>query len=141
MRIRQPSVADADSIADLLTQLGYPGTERFIRDKIVQLNSHPDAELAVAIEDGEVLGFISIHFVPQIALSGSFARISYLCVDERARGRGIGTQLESFCERVARERDCDRIEVHCHSRRKRAHDFYFRQGYEESPKYLLKKLD
>jgi GNAT superfamily N-acetyltransferase len=141
MQIRKATTADADRIADLLTQLGYPGTEGFIREKIVQLNSHPDAELMVAMEGDEVLGFISIHFIPQIALPGSFARISYLCVEEGARGRGIGKRLESYCERLAGERDCDRIEVHCHSRRKRAHDFYHRQGYEESPKYLMKKLN
>ena len=140
MQIRKATLADADKITDLLTQLGYPGTEGFIREKIMQLNGHPDAELVVAIEHGDVLGFISIHFIPQIALPGSFARICYLCVEEGARSRGIGRHLELYCERLAGERNCDRIEVHCHSRRERAHEFYYRQGYEESPKYLMKKL-
>lgn len=31
-------------------------------------------------------------------------------------------------------------ELHCHSRRKQAHKFYNRQGYAESPKYLIKML-
>jgi ribosomal protein S18 acetylase RimI-like enzyme len=141
MDIRKATPADADRIADLLTQLGYPGTESFIREKILQLSIHPDAELAVAIEDDAVVGFISIHFIPQIALPGSFARISYLCVEEGSRCRGIGTHLESYCERLASDRNCDRIEVHSHSRRKKAQDFYHRQGYEESPKYLVKKLN
>jgi GNAT superfamily N-acetyltransferase len=141
MEIRSATLLDADKIEGLLTQLGYPGTEEFIREKIVQLTSHPDGELAVAVEQGEVVGFISIHFIPQLGLAGSFARISYLCVDETARGRGIGGQLEAYCERRARDRGCDRIELHCHSRRERAHRFYQRQGYEESPKYLMKKLD
>jgi GNAT superfamily N-acetyltransferase len=140
MEIRKAGVADADRITYLLTQLGYPGTEGYLRDKIVRMESHPDAELAVAVEDGVIAGLISIHFIPQIALPGSFARISYLVVDEEFQGRGVGTGLESYCLRLARERGCDRIEVHCHSRRKRAHDFYHRQGYEESPKYLIKKL-
>jgi hypothetical protein len=48
--------------------------------------------------------------------------------------------MEAYCEQLARERGCDRMEVHCHSRRVRAHAFYGRQGYEESPKYLIKKL-
>jgi GNAT superfamily N-acetyltransferase len=141
MQIRKATANDADTIADLLAQLGYPGTEGFIREKIEQLNSHLDAELVVAVQDGEVLGFISIHFIPQIALPGAFARISYLCVEERARGRGVGRHLESYCERLARDRNCDRIELHCHEHRKKAHDFYYRQGYEESPKYLMKKLN
>ena len=120
--------------------MGYPGTGKFIRAKVRQLIRHTDEELAVAVENEKVLGFISIHFIPQIALSGSFARISYLCVDETARSKGIGRQLESYCEQIAGKRGCDRIELHCHSRRKRAHNFYYRQGYQESPKYLMKKL-
>jgi hypothetical protein len=32
------------------------------------------------------------------------------------------------------------MEVHCHSRRSEAHRFYARQGYIESPKYLMKML-
>lgn len=140
MQIRKATLADADKLTILLTQLGYPGTEGFIREKIVQLDEHADAELLVAVEYGEILGFISIHFVPQIALPGSFARVSYLCVGEEAQNRGIGRLLISYCEALARERACDRIEVHCHSRRVKAHEFYYRQGFEESPKYLTKRL-
>jgi GNAT superfamily N-acetyltransferase len=139
MEIRPATLEDAPKIADLLNQLGYPGTEKFIREKIVELTSHADGDLAVAVEQGQILGFISIHFIPQIGLAGSFARISYLCVDESVRG--IGGRLEAYCEQLARERGCDRIELHCHSRREQAHKFYQRQGYEESPQYLMKKLD
>lgn len=141
MEIRPATLADAAKLADLLTQLGYPGTEQFIREKILELTGHPDGDLAVAVEEGEVLGFISLHFIPQLGLAGSFARISYLCVDETVRGRGVGGRLETYCEQRARERGCDRIELHCHSRREQAHRFYRRQGYEESPQYLMKKLD
>lgn len=140
MEIRPATPADADRVAGLLTQLGYPGTEKFIQEKVVELSRHPDAVLAVAAERGEVLGFISLHFIPQLGLAGAFARISYLCVDESARGKGIGARLVSYCERLARDRGCDRIELHCHSCRERAHRFYQGQGYQESPKYLVKKL-
>ena len=140
MTLRKATQADAARIADLLTQLDYPGTQVFIDDKIAELLAHPDEEIVVAVENGGILGFISIHFIPQIALRGSFARISYLCVDAAARGKGIGRALEEYCVQAATSRGCDRIELHSHSRRQRAHAFYFRQGYEESPKYLMKRL-
>ena len=140
MQIRHAQREDADRIADLLTQLGYPGTEGYIREKIEALKRHPDEELAVAVENGEVVGVISLHFIPQLAVPGDFARISYLCIDESVRSRGVGSRLEAWCERLARVRGCDRIELHCHSRREEAHRFYYRQGYEESPKYLMKKI-
>ena len=140
MEIRKATPADAGSIAGLLNQLGYSQTAECVREKIGQLSGHPDADLAVAALHEEVVGFISIHFIPQIATAGAFARISYLCVDETARANGIGRQLELYCEDLARERQCDRIELHCHDRRTPAHAFYRRQGYEESPKYLVKRL-
>jgi ribosomal protein S18 acetylase RimI-like enzyme len=140
MKIRKATLADADILSDLLTQLGYPHTRGFIREKIAALTGHPDAELPVAVDGDAVVGFISIHFIPQIGLAGAFARISYLCVHEEARGRGIGGRLMSYCERLARQRGCDRIEVHSHSRRTGAHAFYDRYGFQESPKYLIKKL-
>ena len=89
---------------------------------------------------GALLGVLSLHFIPQLALEGDFCRISYFCVSSNARSKGIGRLLESEGEALARARGCDRIEVHCHSRRSDAHRFYYRQGYTESPKYLCKSL-
>jgi GNAT superfamily N-acetyltransferase len=138
--IRDARLDDAAQIAILMTSLGYPGTDTFIAARVEQLLGHPDARLLVAVEGAQVLGVISLHFIPQIALAGDFCRISYFCVDGSARSRGIGARLEQRAEELARERGCDRIELHCHSRRELAHRFYFRQGYEESPKYLMKRL-
>jgi GNAT superfamily N-acetyltransferase len=141
MNIRDGCLDDAAEIVRLLEQLGYPGASDFIEAKIAQLLSHPDALLLVAVEStGHLVGFVSAHFIPQIALAGDFCRISYLCVDEQSRSLGIGRQLEEKIVELANERKCDRIEVHCHRRRDRAHRFYSRQGYSEDPKYLLKKL-
>jgi len=123
-----------------LDQLEYPGTGRFLEAKIQRMILDPDEALLVYEEEEKILGFISLHFIPQIAVEGDFARISYFSIDSAARSRGIGQGMEAHAERLARERGCSLIEVHCHTRRTRAHAFYNRQGYEESPKYLVKKL-
>ncbi|WP_447595336.1 GNAT family N-acetyltransferase [Aquipseudomonas campi] len=138
--IRDARPQDAHSLNALLAALDYPGTERFIEARLAQLLAHPDERLLVAEDEGRVLGFISLHFIVQLALPGDFCRISYFCVADEARSLGIGAALEQAAERLARERGCDRIELHCASRRSDAHRFYFRQGYEESPKYLMKRL-
>ena len=152
MSIRPARVSDCQQIRLLLDQLEYPGTEKFLEARIRQLVNDPNEALLVYEEDtvisdpaasrreGRILGFISLHFIPQIALEGDFARISYFAVHERARGGGVGQALEEYVTALARERGCTLIEVHCHTRRERAHAFYFRQGYEESPKYLIKRL-
>lgn len=141
MNIRELKSDDKDNLIELLNQLEYPNTKKFVSQKIALLLDSPNDYLSI-IENEEcgVIGFISIHIIPQIALEGDFARISYLTIDERYRSLGAGKLLEEYCEEIARERKCDRIEVHCHSRREKAHKFYYRQGYVESPKYLMKNL-
>lgn len=140
VQVRDARVDDAPAIVSLLTSLGYPGTEGFALGKIGALLQHPDARLLVACDATGVLGVVSLHFIPQLALPGDFCRISYLCVAEDARSRGVGAVLEAQVVALARARGCDRIELHCHSRRTDAHRFYARQGFDESPKYLMKLL-
>ena len=147
--IRRAQHTDWPAIVRLLDQLEYPDTGKFMETRLGQLLDDP-AEVLLVWEDGTaaspatpgaaILGFLSLHFIPQIALEGDFARISYFSIDEAARSKGIGRQLEEHAANLAREKGCELIEVHCHTRREKAHAFYFRQGYEESPKYLVKRL-
>jgi len=124
----------------LLEQLGYSGTQTYLAERIKLLAGDSGEELVVGDENGRVVAVLSLHFIPQLAVDGLFARISYLCVQEGVRSKGIGRQLEEYAEETARARGCDRIELHCHGRRIDAHRFYTRQGYEDSPKYFMKKL-
>jgi len=140
MAIRKANSGDMNAIVALLSQLGYTGTEKFMEGKLQRLINHSDEELVVYEENNQVVAVLSIHFIPQLALEGDFARISYFSVDSTVRSKGIGYLLEEYCTRLAKDRKCDRIEVHCHERRADAHRFYYRQGYEEVPKYLVKSL-
>jgi len=153
MGIRKARVDDVKGIRRLLDQLEYPDSASFLEAKLEKMLKDP-AELLLVWEEGErlgsgfpaggsegrILGVLSLHFIPQLAVEGDFARISYFAVDESARSGGIGRAMEEYATGIARERGCHLIEVHCHGRRARAHAFYGRQGYQESPKYLIKRL-
>lgn len=140
MLIREGTVTDAHILAQLLGDLDYPNTPEAIAERVAKMAANPDSRLLVAEVEGKAVGFISLHFIAQIALAGEFCRISYLCVSDQCRGGGIGQKLLDEAEKLAATRGCDRMEVHSHTRRVRAHQFYARAQYEESPKYLLKKL-
>lgn len=127
MAIRKADAGDINAIITLLDQLGYQGTEKFMEKKLLRLINHPDEELVVYEENNQVIALMSIHFIPQLALEGDFARISYFSVDNTIRSTGKGKLLEEYCTGLAQDRNCDRIEVHCHERRSDAHRFYFRQ--------------
>lgn len=140
VRTRPALAGDGPALVELLRQLGYPGADAFVGRRLRQLAADPDALLFVAEGEAGVLGFISLHFIPQLALARDFCRISYLCVAEGARSGGVGAVLEELAVMEARRRRCDRIELHSGERRTEAHRFYARQGYAESPKYLVKRL-
>ena len=141
MGIRKATLADAAGITSLLDQLDYPGTASFIEQKMETIINNPLAVLLVYESEGKVAAFIVVDFLPQLGLKGDIARIGYFAVDHAFRSKGIGAEMEMYVEQLSREKNCDRIEVHCHERRKDAHRFYFRQGYHESPKYLMKMLN
>lgn len=104
MRLRAANRADAARIAELLDQLGYPGTDGFLDQRLAQLLDHPDAGIVVAERGQNVLGFISYHFIAQLALPGDFCRITYFCVADNARGQGVGALLEAAVHAAARAR-------------------------------------
>jgi GNAT superfamily N-acetyltransferase len=134
------SIRKAAGIKKLLDQLDYPGTESFLTQKMEIVLNNPLSVLLVYECEEKIAAFIIIDFLPQLGLEGDIAHIGYFAVDEAYRSKGIGRDMEAYIEQLAREKNCDRIEVHCHERRKDAHRFYFRQGYYESPKYLMKSL-
>ena len=138
--IRPVQIEDANSISQLMLQLGYPETDAFMARRISELLTDPLAICWVAELAERVVGVLSVNFIPQIALAGDFARLSYFCVDMESRGQSVGQLLLAQAESLARQRGCDRIEVHCHERRIDAHRFYRREGFSESPKYFIKSL-
>ena len=140
MGIRTAKISDWQAISGLLDELGYKNTRDFMEEKLVQLFENPDEKVLIYEEEGIAVGLLTLHFIPQLALRGDFARISYFAVGHMQRSKGIGKVLEEFAVKLAKRRQCDRVEVHCHERRTDAHSFYLRQGYHESPKYFMKIL-
>ncbi|WP_264289432.1 GNAT family N-acetyltransferase [Duffyella gerundensis] len=140
MNIRPAQVNDSFALSALLSELGYGSTDDVMARRLSQLIADEKETLLVAEEGGTVLGFISLHFIPQLALAGDFARISYFCIAEGERSRGLGQQLLAYAEQIAVRHGCDRMEVHCNAHRHKANQFYLREGYEESPRYHIKPL-
>jgi GNAT superfamily N-acetyltransferase len=140
MSIRNAIRTDAGAITALLDELGYRTPETLTENKIELLSQRDDCGIYVYETQGQLVGMIVIHFIPQLAMEGDFMQIGYFAVRHDWHGKGIGKQMEAYCADLARQRNCNRIIVHCHERRKDAHQFYYKQGFEESPKYLMKLL-
>lgn len=141
MNIRSAKSEDTQAICDLLKQMGYPQPLTLIQEKFEILHNDSNSQILIAEERGKIYGFLSLYFIPQIALEGDFAKICYLCVDENMRSKGVGHLLAQEAERLARQRGCDRMELHSGMQRPLAHQFYLREGYVEAPKYFRKALN
>ena len=83
-------------------------------------------------EKDEVLGFISVHIQRLLHHISNIAEIHELIVDEKVRGRGIGSQLFEKAKYIARKNGCIQLEVCCNQRRKESHKFYEGQGMKNS---------
>jgi GNAT superfamily N-acetyltransferase len=141
MAIRLANKGDLNQICNLLGELGgYDDTNTFMAHKLQSLIEHPDHYLFVD-ENNDVLdGLASVLIIPELGLNRNTALITYLVVSTSSRSKGIGKKLEQECYRLAKEKNCARIQLHCSATRIRAHKFYESLGYEESPKYFSKLI-
>jgi GNAT superfamily N-acetyltransferase len=127
MEMRTANAADAERLAELATQLGYPSTADDIRRRLPALTSAAHC-LRVADRDGAVVGWIHATHV-QLLDSDDYVEIKALVVHENARGARVGEALVAEVERWAAGRRCVVMRVRSNVVRERAHRFYERLGY------------
>jgi GNAT superfamily N-acetyltransferase len=141
MDIREVRVADARRIAELLGQLGYPADEDAVGRRLERLECSEADATWVAEDGGELVGLVGIHVSQVLAYDGDAAKVSEIVVDDRYRRRGIGARLMEVAEDEARRRGCVVLFLTTAERRKDAHAFYRRLGFEETGRRFAKPLD
>ena len=140
MQVREATPADVGSIAGLLGQLGYPADIESVRPRLERLAQSPADELFVAELGGQVVGLAGIHVSPSLEHDGEAAKVSAIVVDDAHRRRGVGSALLEAVETEARARGCALVFLTTAERRKDAHDFYRRLGWEETGRRFAKQL-
>jgi ribosomal protein S18 acetylase RimI-like enzyme len=127
--LRPAREADAEQVASLMTELGYPSTAEGVKDRLHgSLNSQTSCCL-VARVDSEVIGMMSMELVPYFPTGSTICRVTSLVVSSRHRSRGVGEQLIAAATTFAREQGSSGIEVTSAERRVDAHRFYQRLGF------------
>lgn len=133
IRIARPR--DADRIAELLTQLGYPHDREQASARLLAWAGDPVGEVLVAEANapaaGVAVGFAAVHRVPYFERPGAFARVVALSVDAGQRRAGVGRRLMAAVERWATAHGCLDLEVTSLRSRDAAHHFYAALGYED----------
>lgn len=140
MPIRLANYQDAPAIKSLMETLGYSARVSILIDQLETEFGNKDHEVIVFVLKTEVVGFASLHYLPQLAFDGSLMIISYFSIDPALDKTGIAAEFERSITEKARQRKCERIQVHCQEARTAAHQFYLQQGYQEYPRYFTKRL-
>jgi ribosomal protein S18 acetylase RimI-like enzyme len=93
-------------------------------DECMDLLEDPSREIFLAVEGGQVLGFVILN------MTGAFVGyIQTICVVEHERSRGIGTLLVEYAEKRV-FRDSPNVFLCVSSFNPRARALYERLGYE-----------
>jgi ribosomal protein S18 acetylase RimI-like enzyme len=138
--IRDAIDGDAEAIAGLFTDEGYPAGPSDIRERLGRFASR-FSTVKVAEIGGEVVGFVAVHVMPRFEHGDRVARVLALVVDPGVRERGIGHELLAAADAIARDTDCAFIELTAGRHRPEALHLYEAVGYEAGvAAYLRKRL-
>jgi GNAT superfamily N-acetyltransferase len=145
MKVRSAEPRDFDAVTALLELLGRKQVTDATRDRCREIYaaqiSDPTADHLVAEnDDGEIVGFCSMHFRNRLNHPTPQAWVPDLIVDDSVRGTGLGKALLEHAEGRAIERDCWEITLESAHHRREAHRFYAGFGMRDAGLFFRKLL-
>ncbi len=139
---RDAVYSDCESLAMLMTQLGYPSTKEQMQDRYTIIKKQEDYKTIIAEMDGKIIGMsgmIKLYFWEQ---DGYYFKIQTFVIDKAYHRKGIGKLLMHEREKYARLKKAKIIALTSGNRSERtdAHYFYPAMGFTASSTGYKKKL-
>ena len=128
--IREISVNDTKEVNALSKQLGYPLSIEQTLQNIKTVLQSKDHTAFVAEHSNNIVGWIGASQAIMIEVM-PYCEINGLVIDEDHRGMGIGKLLIDKVKQWAREKNNNKLGLHCNVKRKEAHLFYEHLGFTE----------
>ena len=91
-----------------------------------------DIHYIIAVEDHNVVGFASLHIQHLLHHVSKIGELQEIIVHQEKRGLKIGKNLFDSIKKIAIENKCTQLEICCRQTRKESHEFYLKQGAENS---------
>ena len=135
--VRPAGASDTQDAIRLLAQLGYDRTADSVAD---DLRTGAAGRVHVAVAGGRVIGLIAVSVRRQFHWGAPTASVDALVVDGANRSRGAGAILLETAIGQAASDGCILVELHSNRRRRRAHQFYKRHGFQGTSTYFVKPL-
>lgn len=140
LTIRAAVAADAETLASLLTQLGYQPSPTSIPARLDALRKEGGIALVAITEQGRVVGAASAAKHATLHADHPTGYITALVTDDTVRRQGIGRQLVAALEQWARDHGRHRLSVTSAEHRADAHAFYPSCGFPYSGRRFTKTL-
>jgi len=142
IQVRLAELRDVSAIVNILRSI--PGIQHLEAESDPEMRVHIDRRLVACLdsddhtvfvaqtENGDVVGYGGVHWMPTLFLPGPEGYLSELFVLDSARGQGIGSALVAAMESEGQERGCCRLLV-LNNRKRRSYKrrFYQKCGWEE----------
>lgn len=130
-RIRAAIASDAEALAELSGQLGYPTTASAVAERLRAVGADAGCVVLVADADDRRVVGVAQALAQRFISEDPFGELAVLIVDDRVRGTGVGAALLAAVEAWARAQGFGSMYVRSSVVRERAHRFYLREGYAE----------
>ena len=145
--VRTSSEKDIPILLGLLYDLGRPKPQKdsdveIFRKLVTKYVKDLDKTILVAeIDDIQIVGMVSVIFLPRLNQLTLEMYIPELVVLEKYQNHGIGKKLINSCIALAKEKNCHRIRLESGNQRKESHQFYKHLGFEQSAFSFTKSLN
>jgi ribosomal protein S18 acetylase RimI-like enzyme len=127
--VRRASGADAEQLARLVSELGYPTSPDHMRKRLQSILRDDDYDTLVACQEATILGFIGLRAGPLYESDDRYGQIMALAVAADHQRRGVGRVLLQAAESILVQRGVGTLVVTSGNHRAGAHQFYERSGY------------
>ena len=141
VRFRQALITDLPEIIQLLAdddlgrrreQAGPPPSPRYER-AFDAIDNDPNQLLAVAEQDGQIVGCLQLSFIPGLSHVGLWrGQIESVRVASRYRGGGLGRRFFTWAIETCRQRGCGMVQLTTDKSRADALRFYQSLGFTAS---------
>ena len=154
IEVRKAEEKDVDRITELLRQvlevhaairpdIFVSGGTKYKKEELAALLNEEGRYSYVAVdEDGRVLGYALCELKSSrptnVMTPMKILYVDDLCVDERARGRGVGRRLFDYVKAEAKRLSCYEITLHVWEGNDNARAFYDKMGMK--PKETVMEL-
>ena len=128
--------------ADMRPEIFKEASRKYGREQLAEMLQNPDTPVLVAADgQGQVLGYAMLQVKTvddehPVLRQRRFLYMDDLCVDEAARGLGIGKALMDAVQALALERGLEKIELNVWESNQSALQFYEKLGFHTQRRQL-----